>query len=170
MTEMSLTGGTEQTSAHTPIVSLFLAFVAMVPLVGGTVVALSARRIAPAATRFSILWGGALLCFLGGVRRGLAFRQPGGTTVGEAGTMFSTFSLGAGALLSPFRVPSLLLLLAGFGVIRCADPNAARRDEAPQYFARLRPPQMMVPIVSLSVLLALELIRPSKNGQFWDVN
>ena len=49
---------------------------------------------------------------------------------------------------------SVLLQVTGYGTMALADPVAARRHEVPAYFRRLRPVQMMVPVVSLAVLAA----------------
>lgn len=75
--------------------------------------------------------------------------------------MFSTFVLGAGALLSPWRMPSLALLLIGFSAVRDNDVMAAQQGEAPRYFSRLRPAQMTVPLFSLGALLMLDILRRS---------
>lgn len=152
--DLRLTSGTEQVQARTPVVSLLLAYAAMIPLVtaaGATLLAPRPWR-AP-ASRLGSLWAGAVLCFLAGVRRGLSFRQPGGSTVSELGTMVSLFSLGAGSLLLPRGRPSVLALLGGFALLGVADTRAARRGEAPRYFGRLRRFQVMVPLASLSILL-----------------
>ena len=62
--------------------------------------------------------------------------------------------LGAVALLSPWPFVSLLLELIGYATLALADPVAARRGEAPRYFARLRPVQMLIPLACLVALLA----------------
>jgi hypothetical protein len=50
-------------------------------------------------------------------------------------------------------VPALVLLLAGYGGIGLGDVLAARYQEAPAYFAGLRPPQMTIALAALTVLL-----------------
>lgn len=155
-----LADGTEDPKPHTPPISLFLAYIAMVPTAAGAMVAASASlaspRAAGAVSRLTVAWAGAVLCFLAGVKRGLSFRQAGGPTVAQLGTMLWVFVLGAGALLLPGRAGSLVLLLVGYGSEAVLGPVAAERDEAPRYFERLRPAQMLVPVASLLVLLALE--------------
>ena len=146
-----LTAGTEDNKERAPALSLFLAYVAMLPVAAGAAGAVAARSAM--AARLTTTWAGAVLCFLAGVRRGLAFRQPGGSTVGQVASMFSFFVLGAGSLLSPWRVPALVLLLLGYGSEIMLDPAAARRGEAPRYFARLRPVQLLIPLGSLGLLL-----------------
>jgi len=153
--DIHLSHGTEDPQTRAPLVSLLLAYVAMLPIVAGAGAAALARGSALPA-RLTSGWAGAVLCFLAGVRRGLSFRQPGGPTVAQLASMLWLFVAGAGALLSPWRVPSLVLLLLGYGSEAVIDPLAARRAEAPRYFARLRPAQMLIPVASLLVLLAVE--------------
>lgn len=146
-----LVEGTEEHHTRTPAVGLLLAYASILPIVVGTT---ASFVFAPnAVTRLTIIWAGAVLCFLSGVRRGLAFRQPGGPTIGELATMLATFVLGVGALLSPWPVPALVLLLTGFAAVGLTDVRAARHQEAPAYFARLRPAQMAIPVVALTILL-----------------
>lgn len=149
-----LTQGTEDPKTHTPPISLFLAYVAMVPIVSGAAASLVVRS--PTVVRLTTAWAGSILCFLAGVKRGLSFRQRGGPTLAQLASMLWLFVTGALALVLPWRIPSLVLLLLGFGSEAVLGPAAARRDEAPRYFARLRPVQMMVPVASLLVLLAME--------------
>ena len=149
-----LTDGEEDPKAHTPALSLLLAYAAMVPIAMGTAASLVLDRDRrPTVTGLTVTWAGAVLCFLAGVRRGLSFRQPGGSTVAQVAAMFWLFVLGAGALLSPRRGAALVLLLLGYGSMAVLDPKAAERQEAPRYLTRLRPVQMLVPILSLVVLL-----------------
>ncbi len=151
---LKLTHGTEQVQRRTPLVSLLLAYAAMIPTVAaaGTVL-LAPRPWRASASRLGSLWAGAVLCFLAGVRRGLSFRQPGGSTVSEIGTMATLFSLGAASVLLPRGRPPVLALIGGFVLLGVGDTRAARREEAPRYFARLRPVQVLVPLASLSILL-----------------
>ncbi len=130
-----LTDGAESSKGRAPPVSLLLAYAAVLPMAGGAVGAAAARSAG--AARLTTVWAGAALCFLSGVRRGLAFRQAGGSTAAQVASMFWLFALGAGPLLSPRRVPALVLLLLGYGSEIVLDPDAARRGEAPRHFARL---------------------------------
>lgn len=155
-----LTHGIEDPKDHTPAISLALAYVAMVPTATGAATASMFRS--PAIARLTITWAGAVLCFLAGVKRGLSFRQRGGPTVAQIASMFGLFVPGALAVLLPWRIPSLVLLLLSYGSEAVLGPVAARRDEAPRYFARLRPVQMMVPVASLLLLLMSERKRTGK--------
>ena len=147
--------GPEDPQAAPPWVSLFLAYAAMLPIVAGAASAVVAAGPAGLIEHLTIVWSGAVLCFLAGVRRGLSFRQPGGPTVAQLATMLGLFVLGVSSLLSPWPAVSLVLQMLGYACMAVLDPEAARHEEVPRYFQRLRPPQMLVPIVSLGVLLAL---------------
>lgn len=164
LSDRHLTDGTESTKEHTPPLSLLLAYAAMLPMAVGAAGSVAARSAGTA--RLTTAWAGAVLCFLSGVRRGLGFRQAGGSTVGQVASMFSLFMLGAGSLLSPWRVPALALalLLPGYGSEIVLDPAAARRGEAPRYFARLRPVQLLIPIGSLALLLLWDRRIPRGDG------
>jgi hypothetical protein len=112
------------------------------------------------AATLTILWGCAILLFLSGVRRGVSFRTEGGPTLVQIATMLTLFCLGLGALLAmTFGRPSwaLGLLIVGFGLIAVLDPIAAGRGEAPLFFARLRPLQIPIAILSLAALLTLRI-------------
>ena len=141
-------------AGRTPVLSQVLATAPLLPAVAAAVavwfLAGTARMLVVAA---DIIWMGAILCFLAGVRRGLAFRTPGGSRVAEIVSMFVLFVLGVLALLSPWPAVSLVLLIVGFGCIGVFDPLAARHEEAPPFFARLRPVQMSAAVVALLVVL-----------------
>ena len=149
-----LSRGTEDPKARTPPISVLLASVAMVPIASGAVGSWLFRS--PVLTRLTTVWCGAILCFFAGVKRGLSFRQPGGPTVAQIGAMFATFLPGVLALLLPWRAVSIPLLLLGYGSEAVLGPVAAKREEAPRFFERLRPVQMIVPIASLTLLLIAE--------------
>lgn len=162
LSNVRITRQTEQDSASTPFVSFVLAYAAMVPIVAGAAAVWALRDARPTVSRLTIEWSAGVLCFLSGVRRGLSFRQPRGSTLGGAATMLWTFVLGIGALVSRPRVPSILLLLVGFGSLRILDPKAAAEGKAPRYFSQLRPAQMGLCLASLLVLLASECVRVPK--------
>lgn len=156
--DLHLSDGAEDPKQHTPWVSLVLAYAAMVPIVAGTLACLMLHAPASAIVcHLTVMWAGAVLCFLAGVRRGLSFRQAGGPTMAQLATMLWLFVLGAGSLLSPWVIASLALQLLGYATMAVFDPVAARRHEAPRYFQRLRPAQMLVPLVSLAILMATQL-------------
>ena len=139
---------------RTPALSLVLGYGAMVPFAAGAVAAwLLEGNLAAVMVSLTVVWGGAILAFLGGVRRGLSFRHPGGPTSAQLAAMLWLFCLGLAALLSPWPSASLVLLILGFLSLGILDPWAAQRGEVPLFFVRLRPIQMLIPIVSLAALL-----------------
>lgn len=145
-----------------PWLSIVFGYGPMLPFAAGALAAWGWRGtdLGQAAAALTILWGCAILLFLSGVRRGVSFRTEGGATVAQIATMIGLFSLGFAALVLATlgaAVPALLLLLVGFTAIAVLDPIAARRGEAPLFFARLRPVQVPIALVSLAVLLALAL-------------
>lgn len=136
--------------AQTPALSLLLGFGAMIPLALGAILAWllpePGRHLARAG---ALLWGSAILLFLSGVRRGVSFRTPDGPTAAQILTMLWLFLLGLVALpLVPGWAAAIPLLL-GYLSLAVLDPMAARRNEAPLFFARLRPVQMAIPVISL---------------------
>lgn len=152
-----------------PAESLFFAAIAMVPfLAGGVGVWLSARYGGLVAD-LAMIWAAAILAFLAGVRRGLSFRTMNGPTAAQIVTMFVLFvlaaaslyvlSLSIGTAAVPPRLIAALLLLAGYGLLLVGDPIAARRGEAPLYFQRLRPVQMLVPVASLLSIAIYAFVR-----------
>ena len=150
---------------ETPWLSVVFGYGPMLPFVAGAAAAWWQRgqwdELILLAT---ILYGAAILLFLSGVRRGVSFRTPGGPTVVQIATMLGLFCLGLGALLTVVilgnRVIALDLLIAGFVAVAVLDPIAARRGEAPLFFARLRPLQIPIAVLSLVALLVLKLTAP----------
>ena len=157
-------------SRHPSPLSLFLGFAAMVPFAAGAVcgwLAAGAWRVG--IVDATILWGCAIVTFLAGVRRGVSFRTPGGATVAQVATTLWLFLMGMAALwvfvlggtgrAAGATLAALVLLLVGYTSLAILDPLAARSGEAPRFFARLRPVQMLIPIASLAALLALRAVR-----------
>ena len=145
-----------------PWLSIVFGYGPMLPFAAGALVAWGwpGTPLGQVAAALTILWGCAILLFLSGVRRGVSFRTEGGATVAQIATMIGLFSLGFAALVLATldrAVPALVLLLLGFTAIAILDPIAARRGEAPLFFARLRPVQIPIAILSLAALLALAL-------------
>ena len=101
------------------------------------------------------LWASAILAFLAGVRRGLSFRTEGGPAIAQIATMFCLFVLALGALIAGYHAYfaiSVALLTIGFFAMLLLDPIAAAQGQAPWFFARLRPPQLAIAVISLIVL------------------
>jgi hypothetical protein len=149
---------------HTPALSLILGYGATLPFIAGAAGAalIHDTAIAQLCLDLIVLWGAAILLFLAGVRRGLSFRTPNGPTAGQIAASMWYFTAGFGSLLLwaledtlGSEAPALLLLLAGYASLIVFDVRAARHLEAPPYFARLRPVQMLIPIASLGFMLIL---------------
>jgi hypothetical protein len=152
--KIHLGDGSEDLQPRTPWQSLGLAYAAMLPIVAGAMTCLLLRGDgAVLAVHLTVTWSGAVLCFLSGVRRGLSFRQLGGPVLSQLAAMLWLFVLGVVSLLSPWAVLSLMLQILGYATMAVFDPIAGREGEAPRYFQRLRPVQMLVPIASLAVIL-----------------
>ena len=104
----------------------------------------------------AVWWGGAILTFLAGVRRGLSFAGEGANHA-ELVLMTWLFLLGAGSIACALAVHSPLLpltmLALGYATVAVVDPISARRGRAPAHFERLRLPQMSVALVGLIVLI-----------------
>jgi hypothetical protein len=104
----------------------------------------------------AVWWGGAILTFLAGVRRGLSFEGEG-ASMAELALMTWLFLLGAGSIACALAVRTPLLpltmLVLGYGTIAVVDPISARRGRAPAHFERLRLPQMSVALIGLIALM-----------------
>jgi hypothetical protein len=149
--------------AETPWLSIVLGYGPMLPFVAG---ALAAWTLSDAwrneAIGLTLIWATAILTFLAGVRRGLSFRTEGGPAVAQIATMFVLFVLALGASIAVFHgsyFAAALLALGGFATILATDPIAARRGQAPLFFARLRPPQISIAVVALVCLAAAIWLR-----------
>ncbi len=147
--------------ATVPLEGDIFASLAILPLLASAVAshALPLRARGVAADAASI-WGGAILCFLGGVRRGLSFDDPGGAPGGDLLAMLVHFFFGVGGLVSPGRRVSLASLAAGYAALGLIDRTAAREAEAPRYFSRLRPVQAALASFALASIIRAELPRP----------
>ena len=87
----------------------------------------------------------------------------GGPAFAQILTMLWLFCAGSGALvLWWLQRPAFAvgLLAAAYASIGILDPIAARSGQVPLFFARLRPVQMVFPVLSLLSLLLLV----SRNG------
>lgn len=148
----------EDQATKAPATSVILGTAAMLPIVVGSALSLAVADLPALLIHAVILWAATVLCFLGGVRRGLSFRQNTGPTVRQLVTSLWLFVCGMGAIATPWPALSLALLLVGYGSVAILDPLAARRAEVPRYFAHFRPWQMAFPILGLLLVLGrLEL-------------
>ncbi len=100
-----------------------------------------------AAVAAVLAWGGALLAFWAGVRRGLSFSERRGAALEEMAAFLLLFGVAVVGMV--LRWP--LVLAGGFVAAGALDARAARRGEAPRYFRRLRPAQAAVGALSMAV-------------------
>ena len=136
-----------------PPLSLLFGYAAMLPVVGTAVaVWLLPLRWDGWLVQAATVWAATILAFLAGVRRGLSFRTAGGPTDAQLLTMLWLFLLAVASLLVPWEAVRVMLLVIGYASIARLDPEAAQHGEVPDFFARLRPLQMLLPIGSLLVL------------------
>jgi hypothetical protein len=135
-------------------VDLALGSAAMAPiLITGVLVWVLPQAGGVSLAILAVMWSGALLSFFAGVRRGLSFSEQGGARVSELTTMLWLF--GAGMLTLIFESP--LIGMVGFASLAVLDGLAARRLQAPSYFQRFRPAQMLVAMLGLALILAREV-------------
>ena len=142
-----------------PWLSVLFGYGGMLPFLG----AAAAAWIAHGDMRddfidLGALWGCAIVMFLAGVRRGLSFRTVGGPTAAQIATMLWLFCAGFASLLLLWLAliwQALALLVVVFASVAALDPIAARHGEAPWFFARLRPVQMLIPVAGLGALIPL---------------
>jgi hypothetical protein len=139
-----------------PLSSLIFGFGPMAPFVAAGVGAWTMAPPWPAlAARLAILWGGIVLVFIAGVRRGYGFGNAAASTTREIATMLVYFTLGALALAFlaiGWLTPALALLILGYILTGIFDRRAARTHDAPPYFALLRPLQCAMAVASLAAL------------------
>jgi hypothetical protein len=140
--------------ARTPLLDGVLAYGAMLPFPVAFALGLLAPAWSETVALGAQVWGAALLLFFSGVRRGLSFRTPGGATAAQLAAFAVLFCAGIATLLLP-ALWALVLVAAGLGGMAVADPAAARRGEAPLYFASLRPPQLGLGLAGLAGLIWL---------------
>lgn len=136
------------TPEHTPLLSQILGYGP-----AGVILAAGALAIAnvPWSLAFGQAWAAVILIFLAGVARGLSFFTEGGPRMAQIAATMGRFGCGVIALILP-PVLALPILTAGYLSVLLYDPFAARTGAAPRYFARLRPPQMIVAVVGLVLL------------------
>lgn len=144
-----------------PWLSVMFGFGPMVPFVGGA--SLAWADVAPGRAIWldlTVFWAASICTFLSGVRRGVSFRTMGGPTLAQMLTMLWLFCAGSGGLVLwwlPRPALALGLLALAYASIAVLDPIAARSGQAPLFFARLRPVQMVFPVLSLLAVLVLVL-------------
>ncbi|WP_339107813.1 DUF3429 domain-containing protein [Thioclava sp. GXIMD4216] len=127
--------------AQVPLDGAVFGWLAMVPIWLLALTVCLQGEMQGLALRGLVLWSAGIVMFLAGVRRGLSFRTPGGPRVGQLAVMLGMFGAGLLALILPEAIGLALLALC-YAIYAVLDPRAARRQEVPLYFIRLRPWQM----------------------------
>lgn len=142
-------------AAEGHVLDRVLGWGAMAPLALCAVAAwLSAGSVRAVAMSLAIIWGGAVLVFLAGVRRGLGFRTPSGARSSQIAFVLWTFALAFGSMIALQPLTSVGLLILGYAGMALAARGAALRDEAPVSFAGWGPAQMSVAALSLCAVAA----------------
>ncbi len=132
------------------LIDHLFAWAAMAPLILGAAAAwLTSGDVRSASMSLVIIWGGAILAFLAGVRRGLGLRTPGGLQIAM---MLWVFGLAIGSMVALRPMTSLVFLIVGFSSLGLADRVAAARAQTPLVFAALPPVQMAVGALSLGAV------------------
>lgn len=142
-----------ETPEHTPLLSQVLGYGPV-----GLILAAGALALldVPWSLTFGQAWAAVIPIFLAGVARGLSFFTEGGPRTAQIAATMGRFGCGVIALLLP-PVLALPVLAAGYLSVLFYDPVAARTGAAPRYFARLRPPQMVVALTGLVLLFVATL-------------
>ena len=107
-----------------------------------------------AAVQLAIVWAALLLAFIGGVRRGFGFARASASRIAEIAAAAAYLLIALLALLVTEATLSLAVLIAGYLLAALLDWRAARRGNAPAWFARLRPPQLLLGAAGLAGCLA----------------
>lgn len=103
------------------------------------------------AVQLTIIWAALLLAFLGGVRRGFGFAAAPADRIVEITAAAAYLGIALLALLVPRASIALALLAAGFALAALLDRRAARSGNAPAWFAKLRPPQLLLGCAGLAL-------------------
>lgn len=138
-----------------PWASRVFGFGPMLPLVAAAIGAwLLPRGWPELAIHLAIVWAALILSFIGGVRRGFGFGQDRASTPIEILTAAAYLTLAGLALVVPFAITAVSLLVAGYVLAALLDRRAALRGDAPRHFATLRPPQLLLGAAALAALWA----------------
>jgi uncharacterized RDD family membrane protein YckC len=133
-----------------------LAWGAVLPLLAGAALAwIASGNLRTAAMSVTLIWGGAMLVFQAGVRRGLVLAEGAVSSVAALILMLWIFGLAIGSMVSLDPVVSLALLIAGYislAVIARSETAAGRA------VVGHRPSQMLLAVASLGAVAARLLI------------
>jgi hypothetical protein len=140
---------------------LALAWGVMAPFVACALAAWLTQGAAQAvAMSLAIIWGGAILAFAAGVRRGLGLLHPGAARWAQVGVVLWTFILAFGSMIALKPLTSLGLLILGYSSLALLAHLSVRRAEVPARFGKFRPVQMAVAALSLCAVAVRLLMRP----------
>lgn len=127
----------------------------MAPLVGCALVAwLTYGSVRAVAMSLAIIWAGAVLVFLAGVRRGLSSRTPGSAGSSQIIFVLWTFALAFGSMIALRPLTSLGLLILGYAGMAVTARAAALREDVPIFIGGFRTAQMTVGAFSLCAVAA----------------
>jgi hypothetical protein len=145
-----------------PLDSIVFGYGPMVPLAAAAIGAWVLPQPWPAhAIGLAIIWGGLILAFVAGVRRGYGFGNAEASTLREIVTMIVYFVPAGLAVVCGsmgFWLAALVLLTIGYGLVIVLDRYGAARHDIPSHFARLRPTQMAIAVVALLAMIARILV------------
>jgi hypothetical protein len=128
---------------------------AMAPLIVCAMGAwLSVGSVRAMVMSLAIIWGGAVLVFLAGVRRGLDFRTAGAARSRRILFVLWTFALAFGSMIALQPLTSVGLLILGYVGMALSERGAALREEGPFVFSGLRPAKMSIAALSLCAVAA----------------
>ena len=149
-------------SRRVPALGLVLGYGAMVPFVAGAAAAWLLGHGGPAAlaTDLTVLWGGAILAFLAGVRRGLSFRTEGAPPWPSSPPRSACSPWASRRWRCPAPAWHSPCSSRDTWAWPCSTRGPPGGGEAPLFFARLRPLQMLVPIAGFAALLAHLALKP----------
>lgn len=133
-----------------------LAWGAVVPLLVGALLAWAASgNLRTAAMSVTLIWGGAMLVFQAGVRRGLVLAEGAVSSVAALILMLWIFGLAIGSMVSLDPVVSLALLIAGYISLAVIARGETRAGRA---VVGHRPSQMLLAVASLGAVAARLLV------------
>ena len=136
---------TRATDPRVPLASIVFGYGPMLPLVAAGLGAWILPEPWPLiAVQLAITWAAVILAFIAGVRRGFGFGQDRASTPVEIVTAMAYLTLAFLALVVPRPSVALALLIVGYVLAAWLDARAARANNAPLHFARLRPPQLLL--------------------------
>jgi hypothetical protein len=145
----------DATRAEPPADGVILGYGPMLPTVAAAIGAWLMPPPWPAwAVHLGVIWAALILVFIAGVRRGFGFGFPPASTAIAIASSITYFVLGGLALVVGPPAIALIPLMVGYALAALLDRHAARTGNAPAYFARLRPRQMLLGLAGLAGLWA----------------